>query len=94
MAYVRPVLELKFKLLYGPAGQAKFGLVARAQCYKTLYGRNFQMFVLNWGVCAWQAGSSLVEFSQVRLEPTPLKKLSSDSLLDGLMALPTNIRLG
>ncbi len=51
-AYVRPVLALKFKLLYGQAGQSKFGLVARAQCYKTFYGRNFQMFVISWGVCA------------------------------------------
>jgi hypothetical protein len=26
-----------------------------AQCYKTFYGRNLRIFVINYIVCPWQA---------------------------------------
>ncbi len=28
---------------------------SRAQCDKTIYGRNLQIFVISLGVCPWQA---------------------------------------
>jgi hypothetical protein len=29
-----------------------------AQCFKTFYGRNLQMFIISWSVCPWQAVSA------------------------------------
>jgi hypothetical protein len=41
------------KNLLGSSSEQKN--VARAQCYKTLYIRNSQFFVISWSVCPWQA---------------------------------------
>jgi len=62
-----------------------------AQCYKTFYGHNLQMFVIIESVSGKPIQLSLMF---ARPDPNRVKHLSGALAWGKLLALPTNIRLG
>ncbi len=67
---------------------------AQTQCYKTLYGRDLLLFLINQSVCLRQvfpAWSNICGQGQVLTE---MEHLSVSPLLRKLQALLANIRLG